>query len=194
MKNAFNIGYYIISSVLCLLGILLIACPQFFIAFMGIIFGVLLIVFGCVKIGAYFSKGAEFRTVFQSDLSTGLILLALGIVILCNPESVMLFVCITMGVFLLTDGVFKIQSAVEVKKHGVGRWQVILVVAIVTVLLGVLLLFRPGFGETAMMVILGISLLADGLLNFITALISSNAEKHRPPETIDIDPTEYHEK
>lgn len=193
MKTAFNIGYYVISAALCALGIFLIACPQVMAAFLGIIFGILLIVFGGVRIGSYFSK-KNIQSVFQFDLASGLVLLALGIVILTNPESLMSFICITMGIFLLTDGIFKVQTAFDTRRLGIGRWQVILIFAIITVIFGLTLMFRPGYGTDLIITILGISMLSEGILNFITAIIASKAAKNHRPETIDIDSDNYHEK
>lgn len=193
MKTAYNIGYYLISAALCALGIFLIACPQVMAAFLGIIFGILLIIFGAVRLVGYFSK-KSIQSVFQFDLASGLILLALGIVILTNPESLMSFICITMGIFLLTDGIFKIQTALDTRRLGIGKWQVILIFAIITVIFGLTLMFRPGYGTDLIITILGISMLSEGILNFITAFIASKAAKNHRPETIDIDPENYHEK
>lgn len=193
MKTAFNIGYYITSAALCALGIFLIACPQIMAAFLGIIFGIMLIIFGAVRLGSYFSKPAV-RSVFQFDFASGLILLALGIVILTSPESLMSFICITMGIFLLTDGIFKVQTALDSRRLGIGKWQVILVFAIITVIFGLTLMFRPGYGTDLLITLLGISLLSEGILNFITAFIAAKAMKNTRPDTIDIDPENYHEK
>ena len=193
MKKAFNIGYYIISAALCALGLFLIINPAAMAAFIGIIFGILMIIFGAVKLGSYFSKKTAL-SVFQSDLALGIILLALGIVILTNPESLMSFICITMGIFLLTDGIFKVQTAFDTRRLGIGKWQIILVFALITVIFGLVLMFRPGYGTDLLMTLLGISLLSEVVLNFITAVFTSKAAKKQRQETIDLDSDEYHEK
>lgn len=193
MKKAFNIGYYVISAALCALGLLLMINPMAMAAFIGIIFGILMIIFGAVKLGSYFSRKIAL-SVFHSDLALGIILLALGVVILTNPESLMSFICITMGIFLLTDGIFKVQTAFDTRRLGIGKWQLILVFAVITVIFGLILMFRPGYGTDLLMTLLGISMLSEGILNFITAIFASKAAKNRRPDTIDIDPENYHEK
>ena len=55
MRTA-KIGYIIISTALCVLGVLLIAVPDFSVSMLGIVCGITLIVFGCVKLTGYFSR------------------------------------------------------------------------------------------------------------------------------------------
>lgn len=193
MKKMLNFGYYIISGIMCALGIILISFPRFSAAVLGIVFGIMLIVFGGIRLVSYFSKNNT-QTVFQFDFASGIILLALGMVVLVNPGSLMNFICITMGIFMLTDGIFKIQTALNSRRIGIGKWQVILIFAIITVLLGITLTMRPGYGTSMLMTILGISLLSEGVLNFITAIIAGKTLNEQRPDTIDIDPDNYKEK
>ena len=55
MKTA-KIGYIVLSVALCVLGIILIAFPGFSASLFGILCGVVLIMFGGVKLVGYFSK------------------------------------------------------------------------------------------------------------------------------------------
>ena len=63
MKTA-KIGYIVLSVALCVLGIILIAFPGFSASLFGILCGVVLIMFGCVKLVGYFSKDL-YRLAFQ---------------------------------------------------------------------------------------------------------------------------------
>lgn len=51
-----KIGYIIISAILCALGILLIAKPDMSLSLIGIIVGIVLIVFGVIKLIGYFPR------------------------------------------------------------------------------------------------------------------------------------------
>ena len=113
MRTA-KIGYIIISTALCVLGVLLIAVPGFSVSMLGIMCGITLIVFGCVKLTGYFSRDL-YRLAFQYDLTSGIVLIALGVVMLVRPGSLMTFICITLGLFILTDGLFKLQIAMRFK-------------------------------------------------------------------------------
>lgn len=183
-------GLYIaLSAALCLMGLLLIIVPDFSAQLVGILCGVLLVAFGIVRLAGYFSKDL-YRLAFQYDLTSGILLVLLGIIMLCNPSSLMTVVCVVLGFFILTDGLFKIQIALDAKRFGLSKWFLILALAVLTAILGGILMFRPGQGTRALMVIFGISLLSEGILNFSTALTAVKIVRNQVPDVIDV---EFHE-
>ena len=161
MRTA-KVGYIVISAVLCALGIMLIIIPGFSASLIGIICGILMIAFGGVKIIGYFSKDL-YRLAFQYDLAFGILMIVLGAIILLHPESMMNFICIVLGISVLADGLFKIQIAVDSKRFGIRKWWLILILAILTGMFGLLLVFRPSKGAADLTVLLGITLLTYGL-------------------------------
>ena len=137
-----KIGYIIISAILCALGILLIAKPDMSLSLIGIIVGIVLIVFGVIKLIGYFSKDL-YRLAFQFDLAFGILLIALSVVILIRPENMMSFLCIVLGIAILADGLFKIQTALDARRFGLRTWWLILSLAIIAGVIGAVLVFRP---------------------------------------------------
>ena len=184
--HAAKIGYIIVSAALCVLGILLIAVPDFSASLFGAICGVLLIVFGIVRLTGYFSRDL-YRLAFQYDLPLGILLVIMGIVMLVHPGSLVTFICVALGIFILSDGLFKIQIAWDSRRFGITKWWLILAFAIVTGICGLLLLLRPGEGGRVLMIILGITLLSEGILNFSTVLSAVKIIKHQKPDVIEID-------
>ena len=179
--HAAKIGYIVISAALCILGIMLIAIPDFSASLFGVICGILLILFGIVRLTGYFSRDL-YRLAFQYDLPLGILLVIMGIVMLTHPSSL-----VTSGVFILSDGLFKIQIAWDSRKFGITKWWLILTFAIVTGICGLLLLLRPGEGSRILMIVLGITLLSEGILNFSTVLSAVKIIKHQKPDVIEID-------
>ncbi len=179
-------GYIIISMALCILGIAIITVPDFSVSVLGTICGVLLVIFGAIKIIGYFSKDL-FRLAFQYDFAFGILCSALGIIMLIKPRSMMMFICISMGISVLTDGMFKIQIALESKKFGLKSWWLILIFAIITGVFGFILLFRPGEGSRLIMIMMGITLLFEGILNFCTVITAVKIIKHQQPDVIDVE-------
>lgn len=190
MRTA-KIGYITVSAVLCALGILLIAVPDFSVSAIGVICGILLILFGGVKLVGYFSKDL-YRLAFQYDFAFGILLMILGIVILVHPGSVMTFICITLGLVILTDGLFKIQIAMESRSFGLSKWWLILLLAIVTGVFGAALIVRPGEGSSVLVILLGISMLSEGILNLSTMLTAVKIIRHQHPDIIE--EIEYEER
>lgn len=179
-------GYIIISAVLCIFGIILIAVPKFSIKALGIISGIILVLFGLVKLVGYFSKDL-YRLAFQYDLALGGLLILLGAIILMNPSSLMNFICIAMGIYILSDGLFKIQIAIDSKRFGIKKWWAILICAVISGILGFVLMFRPNESSSVITVLMGISLLFEGILNLLTVITAVKISKTIPQDIVEIE-------
>ncbi len=162
-------GYIILSSLLCALGITLIAVPNFSISLLCWIGGILLILFGCVKIIGYVSKDL-YRLAFQFDLAFGILLISLGIILLVRTDAMIHIICSLLGICILADALLKIQISIDSKKFGIRQWWMIFSAAIITSVIGFFLLLRPYESARMVMILLGISILAEGILNLITVL------------------------
>lgn len=184
--RAAKTGYLILSTALCALGIVLIVLPDLSAKVIGLLCGILLLLFGCIRLVGYFSKDL-YRLAFQYDLVFGILSIVLGIAILIRPESLMTFVCIALGLSILTDGLFKIQIAWQAKNFGIRNWWLILSCAILASLCGVVLMFRPGAGSNVLMILMGITFLSEGILNFCTMLTAVKIVRYQMPDVIDVD-------
>lgn len=181
-----KIGYMVISIAMCVLGILLIVMPKFMTSMFGVICGILLIVFGIIRLVGYFSKDL-YRLAFQYDLAAGITMIALGILMLVNPGNLMTFLCITLGLTILADSIFKIQIALDSQKFGIHEWWLILGFAVAAGLLGLILMFRPGESSSVLSVLLGVTLLAEGILNFSTVITAVKIIKNQRPDVVEAD-------
>ena len=182
MKVA-KIGYIFISAALCFFGILLIVDPEISLAAFGIITGVCLIVFGVIKIVGYLSKDL-YLLAFQYDLAFGILMIALGIMVILEPDNVIETICIAVGIAFFMDGLLKIQIAIDAKTFGISKWWLILSVAILAGVVGVLLIFRTSESARTLMIFLGISLLMDGIMNLITVLSTVKIIQNQYPDII----------
>lgn len=181
-----KIGYITISAILCALGILLIVKPDLSLSLIGVIIGVILIAFGVIKLIGYFSRDL-YRLAFQFDLAFGILLIALSVVILIHPENMMSFLCIVLGIAILADGLFKIQTALDAKRFGLRTWWLILSLAIIAGIVGSILIFRPVESAWILTILLGISMLSEGILNLCVALCAVKIIRHQQPDEIEID-------
>ena len=184
-----KIGYIVMSVVFCVIGALFIALPDISTTRLGISMGIVMIVFGIVKIVGYFSRDL-FRLAFQFDLELGILLLVLGLIVLIRPNDLVRFICIALGISILTDGLFKIQIALDSKRFGIKSWWLILALAIAAGAIGVFLVFRSAKSAQLLTILLGVSLLADGILNLYTVISTVLIIKHQQPDVIE---AEYYE-
>ena len=183
--QAAKTGYIILSVLLCGFGCFLIGKPEISTALLGSIAGVLLIAFGIFKLIGYFSKDL-YRLAFQFDLAFGLLLIILGGVILTKPENLMHFLCIVTGLYVTADGLLKLQTAHDAKQFGIRTWWLILAAAILTGILGVTLMLRPAETSVVLMRIFGGVLLAEGILNLITVLMTVKIVRNQRPDIIEV--------
>lgn len=184
-----KIGYIVMSVMFCIAGALFIALPDISITMIGISMGIAMIVFGIVKLVGYFSRDL-FRLAFQFDLELGILLLVLGLIVLIRPDDLMSFMCIALGISILTDGLFKVQIALDSKRFGIKSWWVILALAVVAGTIGVFLIFRSAKSAQFLTVLLGVSILAEGILNLYTVISTVLIIKHQQPDVIEIEYSE----
>ena len=178
-------GYIVMSLVFCAAGALFIVKPEFSATAISRTLGAAMIVFGIVKLGGYFSKDL-FRLAFQYDLGFGLLLIALGILVLAKPAGALDFIFAALGIAILTDGLFKVQIAVDAKRFGIPSWWLTLALAIVTGLVGLALVFRPWDSVRLLTALLGAALLAEGVLNLCVAVSTVKIVAHQRPDVIEV--------
>lgn len=176
-----KIGYIVVSAALCFFGVLLIVKPEISLAAFGLFTGIVLIIFGIIKIVGYLSRDL-YRLAFQYDLACGILVIALGIMVILEPNDVIDTICIAVGITFLMDGLLKIQISIDAKTFGIRQWWLILSVALLTVVIGVLLVSRTSGSVRTLMVLLGISLLADGIMNLTTVLSTVKIIHHQYPD------------
>ena len=185
--KAAKIGYIMISVLLCILGIVLIAVPVFSVTLLCRLGGGIMMLFGLVKIIGYCSKDL-YRLAFQFDLAFGILLMAIGIILIIRTDAMVNLICIVMGICVLADALLKIQISIDSKAFGIQKWWLILATAILTSVAGFLLVFRPSESIQVIMLLLGLALITEGVLNLITILTAVKIIRHQLPEVID---TEY---
>lgn len=143
-----------------------------------------MMLFGLVKVIGYCSKDL-YRLAFQFDLAFGILLMALGIILIIRADAMVNLICIVMGICVLADALLKIQISIDSKTFGIQKWWLILAMAILTGVAGFLLVFRPSESIQIIMILFGIALITEGVLNLITILIAVKIIRHQMPEVID---------
>ena len=160
-------GYLVLSALLLLAGVGLTFFSDTFYPILTVLLGVLFLAFGIVKLVGFFSKD-PYQLVFETDLVFGILYLVFGLLLLIRPAHTMAFFGIMFGLILLADGLTRVRIALDARPFGIRAWWLILVSALVTAILGVVLLFHPGEGTKVLTQLLGISLMVDGVMSLPT--------------------------
>ena len=112
------------------------------------------------------------RGVFQSQLTliSGLVCLALGAFLIIRSDVVVRVLPIVFGLFVIFDSLGRIQNALELRRCEYSSWKVFLLLAVLSVVLGIVMVVDPfGTMETLVMAI-GIILIIEGAINLLSAL------------------------
>ena len=134
-----------------------------------IMIGVCFLLIGGNKIFGYFSNDL-YKLAFQFDLALGVLTLIVGLVLLIRGNITMQTMASIIGIYVVADGLFKMQTAIDAKRFGMKKWVTIFVAAIVVGLTGALALFDPfvGFASVGTLTLMGVSLILCGALNIWT--------------------------
>ena len=131
------------------------------------IVGAALCVSGVVRFITYFL--GDFRKSFGSfDLVWGAALLLCGVYILVRPSLLYGLLTTAFAIFLVVDGVLKLQYAIDLYRMKAKGWWFVLAVALVMGVLGVVALFNPFATMVTLMTFLGITLIADGVMDLVS--------------------------
>lgn len=153
----------VISALLCiLLGALLVVWPDLSMQIVCTAIGAVLLIGGGVRLAAYFT--ARDGSVYaQMNLIMGIILAVVGIWILLQPNKVLAIIPIIVGIVIILHGVSNLRQAVTLCKEQYDKWWVALILGLLTVVFGVLLVCRPFEALDTAVMLIGISLIFDGI-------------------------------
>ena len=167
----------ILMSVLYLaLGVFLLMVPGVALNVVCYALGGVVLVCAVVQLVRYFLVE---RGIFQSQLTliSGLICLGLGAFLILRSDIVVRILPIVFGLFVIFDSLGRIQNALELRRCEYSSWKGFLLLALLSVVLGIVMIVDPfGAMETLVMAI-GVILIVEGALNLLSALYTMIAVK-----------------
>lgn len=184
-------GFIAVSAALIALGLWLFVCPGVSSATICVVLGAVSVLYGIIKLLGYFSNDL-YRLAFQFDLAVGILSIILGLLLILRPDAVLSFLPTVVGVFILVDSILRFQTSIDAKHFGMDKWWGILLISCAGAVLGVLLLFRPFESAMAMIRLIGLTLMIDGVENLVTCAYTVKVPRRSAadPTVIDADFTE----
>ena len=188
MRTA-KIGNIALAAALIAAGIGLLVKPDVSTALIGDLVGIVLTLCGIFRLIGYFSKDL-YRLAFQFDLIYGIVLIVLGIVTLTKPQNLLHMLSIAAGICVIADGLLKLRIAADSRRFGIRNSWLIAATAVLTLAVGLLLAFCPAESVRLLTRCLGLVLLAEGVLNLITVIMTVKITKNQKPDLIEATFTE----
>ena len=101
----------------------------------------------------------------------------MGIIFIARPNHIVGVLPTLIGMLILLDGGMRIQTAKDAKVLGYERWWLVMILGAAISLLGLLLNLKPFESAAAMMMLLVITLLIDGIQNLWLVLSTVKVER-----------------
>lgn len=183
LKNM-KVSFLLASVLYIALGLVLLIWP-------GIVclsFGLLLLIYGIITIISFFVHDSRLGT-FRFELILGIVAAAAGLLFLIKPEFFKSVIPVVLGIYIIIDALLNLKRSMELHSLQYGRWWVILVLSLVSVALGVLILFRPGMTADVLIMVIGGVFVYNGLSDLWSIFkISRITKEYRKNNPIIIDP------
>lgn len=157
-------GYIIISIIFYIAAVVYLFFPELSPMALCCFSGTILIAYGIIKLVGFFSEDL-YCLAFRYDLTFGLLIIVIGVLLLVKNVSVAQYLTPGLGWIALLDNLFHVQMAKEARDFGMEEWKLILGVSAVAGVLSVLLVIHGFPGPQATRVLSSIVLLAAGAIN-----------------------------
>ena len=153
----------IVSLIFVIFGIMLISRPEAIASVISILLGGIFVVMGILKIIDYYSNGKQDN--YLIAIATFLILV--GIIIMFCADIILSVFRILIAIWIIYSGIMNLQTAIVWKDYKSRLWIVTLLLAIVTIIVGIYILVNTG----AILQTIGVAILVYGLVDIIESFI-----------------------
>ena len=169
LKKVFNIS--MISSVLLFLfGLILAVNAEGFIKSITVTIGVILLLIGVFPVIDYFRYRKEGLGA-SVGLISGIFSIVCGLMLLINEDLLMILIPVFIGVWMIINGINKIQVSFEIKDLGEKSWIITFIYSILIMVLGGYFIVNPISGATTVTSFIGIVLCIYAVLDIIDCVI-----------------------
>lgn len=169
LKKVFNIS--MISSVLLFLfGLILAVNAEGFIKSITVAIGVILLLIGVFPVIDYFRYRKDGLGA-SVGLISGIFSIVCGLMLLINEDLLMILIPVFIGVWMIINGINKIQVSFEIKDLGEKSWVITFIYSILIIVLGGYFIVNPISGATTVTSFIGIILCIYAVLDIIDCVI-----------------------
>jgi len=165
----------IISLVFIIFGIILLLNKIVSDNFIAIFLGVIILLKAALNIYSFITPNSN--SLFRMNIVFGILYLIIAILLFTNFIKFINYIVIYFGAFLIVTGLKSLVNAIRLKLVREESFLIVFVTAVLTIILGGLIIFYP-FASFSMIDIISIFSILYGLLN----LCSSNLLRNRVDE------------
>lgn len=163
-------------------GILLLVNPEAFTAAVITCFGIVLLVIGVVYLVRFIKDKKSDDDANVMTLILSIISLIVGCVCAFLTKWVIgLFavVAVIYGVILIVSGVYKAKTYFDTKKEKLPVSFMTIISAVLSVILGIVIVVNPFTATNFLWIFAGISLIVEAVLDFVAVILNAKAKKEQ---------------
>lgn len=167
-----------IAAVLYLIvGLLLLFYPQSIADLICNLVGAGMIVYGAVLIISYFMMDLQ-ESLFRNDFVFGIVWILLGILVIKEKSVFQAMIPFIMGIMIISSGFLKLQDGIDAIRMGYPKSWVYLIMAAISIVLGLVILFNLISANALLYQIIGAGLVYCGISDlYFTITLSSKIKK-----------------
>lgn len=161
-----KIGYssIVTSILLIILSFFMMLKPVGTANILMLVLGYIFIVDGLIHFISYFSIKADYRF-FSYELAQAILYIILGFIIVYNSNAITKALPIFLGIWIIIDGIFRIQIAFNISGLRNIRWGIMLCLSFIEILFGVILIIKPFESLETLTVVSGAMLMISQLFD-----------------------------
>ena len=168
----------ILAIIGLVIGVILLVWPLTSLSVIVRVIGAAMMVIGVYSILMYLVSGRDGRSVFA--LIGGILIGLVGGGLFARPEGLVAFIPVIIGIVVLLSGITNLFETFTLGRQRYGKWYISLIFALITIILGLLLIFRP-FGVASFLTrLIGVAVIFDAVSNlWIISRISGGVKNIR---------------
>ena len=179
MTKPFQKAMLITSIIYLVVGLVLIIWPDAARQIIIYAIGAAALIYGVYRIIDFFVRKEHLANSVQLGVALGIACLLLGLFLIFKADLVVSLLASLIGVAVIIDSVLRLQISLNLRYFGSAYWVILLVTALVTLGLGILLLFNPFTAVRVATIIAGVLLLLDGGFTLWSVIKTRNIRDRR---------------
>ena len=157
------------SIVLAFLGILLFFKSELAIDIISYVVGGVLVAIGVIALLKYIVNSKS-GVKNELDIVYGVCITILGIVVITNPNGLASIIPFVIGIVMIISSAAKISYGFDLKRHNNQLWKSTALVSLITLIVGLLLVFNPFAAADYAVKVVGILIFVSAVLDIVTTV------------------------
>lgn len=152
-------------------GLFLFLKPEVTISSVSYLLGGILIIIGFITFLKYVLNNDKVIKNFDLDLIYGIVGIVAGLVLILNPTAIATIIPFILGMWIVINSAIKLQYSLVLKQYENSNWKVTFIIAVISLIWGIILVFNPFKGAVIITKMIGIFVMVYALLEITEGIL-----------------------